>query len=140
MFVDDRAGLRSLFRRSLIGSALMALIIGGAGMVLARRMLLLFYGAAYEPAVPPLQVLAGGSIFVFCTWILHSAAIAMNLDRRLVGTTAIGLIANIALNILFIPRMGITGSAWATVIAEALIVTLLYLQVHRRLAAAGPPS
>jgi hypothetical protein len=26
------------------------------------------------------------------------------------------------------------------VIAEALIVTLLYLQVHRRLAAAGPPS
>ena len=140
MFVNDRAGLRSLFRRSLIGSALMALLIGGAGMVLARRMLLLFYGAAYEPAVPPLQVLAGGSIFVFCTWILHSAAIAMNLDRRLVGTTAIGLIANIALNILFIPRMGITGSAWATVIAEALIVTLLYLQVHRRLAAAGPPS
>ena len=138
MFVDDRTGLRSLFRRSLVGSALMALIIGGAGMVLARRMLLLFYGAAYEPAVPPLQVLAGGSIFVFCTWILHSAAIAMNLDRRLVGTTAIGLIANIALNILFIPRMGITGSAWATVIAEALIVTLLYLQVHRRLAAAGP--
>jgi O-antigen/teichoic acid export membrane protein len=103
-------------------------------------MLLLFYGAAYEPAVPPLQVLAGGSIFVFCTWILHSAAIAMNLDRRLVGTTAIGLIANIALNILFIPRLGITGSAWATVIAEALIVTLLYFQVHRRLAAAGPAS
>lgn len=140
MFIDDRTGLRSLFRRSLFGSAVMALLIGGAGMVLARPMLLLFYGAAYEAAVPPLQVLAGGSIFVFCTWILHSAAIAMNLDRRLVGTTAIGLFANIALNILFIPRMGITGAAWATVIAEALTVTLLFLQVHRRLGAAGPPS
>ena len=58
------------------------------------------------PAVPPLQVLAGGSIFVFCTWILHAAAISTNLDRRLVGTTAIGLITNIALNILFIPRLG----------------------------------
>jgi O-antigen/teichoic acid export membrane protein len=137
MFVNDRAGLRSLFRRSLLGSALMALLIGGAGMLLARPMLLLFYGPAYEAAVPPLQVLAGGSIFVFCTWILHSAAIAMNLDRRLVGTTAIGLVTNIALNIVFIPRLGITGAAWATVIAEAVTVTLLYVQVHRRLAAAG---
>jgi O-antigen/teichoic acid export membrane protein len=140
MFVDDRAGLRSLFRRSLIGSALMALLIGGGGMILARPMLLLFYGQAYEPAVPPLKVLAGGSIFVFCTWILHSAAIAANLDRRLVGTTAIGLVVNIALNIAFIPSRGITGAAWATVIAEAVTVTLLYLQVHRRLAAAGPAS
>jgi O-antigen/teichoic acid export membrane protein len=137
MFVDDPAGLRSLFRRSLLGSALAALVIGGAGVYLARPMLLLFYGAAYVAAVPPLQVLAGGSIFVFCTWILHAAAISTNLDRRLVGTTAIGLITNIALNILFIPRLGITGAAWATVIAEAVTVTLLYVQVHRRLAAAG---
>ncbi len=140
MYVNDRAALRSLFRRSLIGSALMALIIGGGGLILARPMMLLFYGQAYEAAVPPLKVLAGGSIFVFCTWILHSAAIAMNLDRRLVGTTAIGLVANIGLNIAFIPSRGITGAAWATVIAEAVTVTLLYLQVHRRLAAAGPPS
>jgi O-antigen/teichoic acid export membrane protein len=137
MFVDDPAGLRSLFRRSLLGSALAALVIGGAGVYLARPMLLLFYGAAYAAAVPPLQVLAGGSIFVFCTWILHAAAISTNLDRRLVGTTAIGLITNIALNILFIPRLGITGAAWATVIAEAVTVTLLYVQVQRRLAAAG---
>jgi hypothetical protein len=63
--------------------------------------------------------------------------VSTNLDRRLVGTTAIGLITNIALNILFIPRLGITGAAWATVIAEAVTVTLLYVQVHRRLAAAG---
>jgi Na+-driven multidrug efflux pump len=84
-------------------------------------------------------VLAGGSIFVFCTWILHSAAIAINLDRRLVATTAIGLVTNIALNIACIPRWGITGAAWATVVAEAVTVTLLFVQVHRRLQAAGPP-
>ncbi len=68
--------------------------------------MLLFYGPAYEAAVPPLQVLAGGSIFVFCTWILHSAAIAIHLDRRLVATTAIGLVTNIALNIALIPPLG----------------------------------
>jgi O-antigen/teichoic acid export membrane protein len=137
---SDPAGLRSLFRRSLLGSAAMAIVVGGAAVLLAGPMMQLFYGSAYGPAVPSLQVLAGGSIFVFCTWILHSAAIATNLDRRLVVTTAIGLITNIALNILFIPRLGITGSAWATVIAEAVTVTLLYVQVHRRLAATGPET
>jgi O-antigen/teichoic acid export membrane protein len=138
LLVADLPGLRALFRRSLLASALMALVIGGAAMLLARPLMMLFYGPAYEAAVPPLQVLAGGSLFVFCTWILHSAAIAMNLDRRLVATTAIGLITNIALNILFIPRQGITGAAWATVIAEAVTVVLLYFQVNRRLAEAQP--
>jgi len=137
MFVDDPAGLRSLFRRSLLGSALMALVIGGAGVLLARPLMLLLYGPAYEAAVPPLQVLAGGSLFVFCTWILHAAAISMHLDRRLVGTTAIGLVTNVALNIAFIPRWGISGAAWATVIAEAVTVALLFVQVQRRLRTAG---
>ncbi len=137
LFVSDPKGLRSMFQRSLLGSAAMALVVGGAAVALAHPMMMLFYGPAYEPAVPPLQVLAGGSIFVFCTWILHSAAIAINLDRRLVATTAIGLGTNIALNILFIPRQGISGAAWATVIAEAVTVTLLFVQVHRRLQIAG---
>jgi O-antigen/teichoic acid export membrane protein len=138
LFVDDPKRLHTLFQRSLLGSAAAALVIGVVAVVLARPMMLLFYGPAYEAAVPPLQVLAGGLIFVFCTWILHSAAIAIHLDRRLVGTTAIGLFANITLNILFIPSRGITGAAWATVIAEGLTVTLLYVQVHRHLTAAGP--
>jgi O-antigen/teichoic acid export membrane protein len=140
MFVDDPKGLRALFQRSLLASAATAVVVGGAAVLLARPMMLLFYGPAYEAAVPPLQVLAGGSIFVFCTWILHSAAIAINLDRRLVATTAIGLAANIALNIAFIPRWGITGAAWATVIAEAVSVTLLFVQVRRRLGTAGSPA
>jgi O-antigen/teichoic acid export membrane protein len=137
LFVDDPTRLRTWFRRSMLGSAAAALVIGGAAMWLAKPLMLLFYGPAYEAAVPPLQVLAGGVVFVFCTWILHSAAIAIHLDRRLLGTTAIGLITNIGLNIALIPPLGITGAAWATVVAEAVTVTLLYVQVERRLRAAG---
>ena len=43
-----------------------------------------------------------------------------NLDRRLLLTTAVGLGANVVLNIALIPRYGINGAAWATVLAEAL--------------------
>ena len=138
LFVSDPKGLRSMFQRSLLGSAAMALVVGGAAVVLAHPMMMLFYGPAYEPAVPPLQVLAGGSIFVYCAWIIQAAAISSNLDRRLVATTAIGLVTNVTLNILLIPRLGITGSAWATVVAEAVTATLLFVQVHRRLQTVSP--
>ena len=37
------------------------------------------------------------------------------------------------LNLVFIPRWGISGAAWATVFAEALTVALLFVQVTRRL-------
>jgi Na+-driven multidrug efflux pump len=70
---------------------------------------------------------------VFGTWILHAAAISTNLDRRLLLTTIIGLATNIVLNVAFIPRWGIAGAAWATVLAEALTVALLFVQVTRRL-------
>jgi Na+-driven multidrug efflux pump len=72
---------------------------------------------------------------VFGTWILHAGAISTNLDRRLLLTTIVGLGANVALNVAFIPRWGISGAAWATVLAEALTVALLFAQVSRRLRA-----
>ena len=50
-------------------------------------------------------------------------------------TTVIGLGSNVALNLLFIPRWGITGAASATVIAEAVTVILLIVQLRRHLAA-----
>ncbi len=140
LFVHDGDALRTLFRRSLGASAVLAIAVGGGGLLLARPMVTLLFGPGYEPAIAPLQVLAGGSLFVFCTWILHAAAISSNLDGRLVATTAVGLVTNVALNVAFIPRYGITGAAWATVVAEAVTVTLLFVQVHRRLQTAGPQA
>jgi O-antigen/teichoic acid export membrane protein len=100
----------------------------------------LLFGSAYLAAVKPLQILAGGAIFVFSTWILHAAAIATNLDRRLLLTTGVGLGSNVALNLLFIPRWGMVGAAWATVIAEAVTSALLFVQLQHQLPAAGPQA
>jgi O-antigen/teichoic acid export membrane protein len=101
--------------------------------LIASPLMLLIFGHEYGSAVAPLQILAGGALFVFTTWILHAAAISTNLDRRLLLTTVVGLSANVVLNVLLIPRWGISGAAWATVIAEALTVVLLFVQVRQRL-------
>jgi O-antigen/teichoic acid export membrane protein len=140
LFTHDRAALRPQILRALASAAGLGLLMGGLAVWLARPLMSLLFGPAYLPAVKPLQILAGGAIFVFSTWILHAAAIATNLDRRLLLTTGVGLGSNVALNLLFIPRWGMVGAAWATVIAEAVTSALLFVQLLQQLPAAGPQA
>jgi O-antigen/teichoic acid export membrane protein len=133
LFTRDRQAHRALFMRSLWSSAALGLALGIGMALIASPLMLLIFGHEYGSAVAPLQILAGGALFVFTTWILHAAAISTNLDRRLLLTTVVGLSANVVLNVLLIPRWGISGAAWATVIAEALTVVLLFVQVRQRL-------
>jgi Na+-driven multidrug efflux pump len=119
--------------RGLAASAALGLLLGGIAVWTAPSIVVILFGESYRPAAAPLRVLAGGSVLVFSTWILHAAAISINLDRRLFVTTAIGLSVNVALNILFIPAWGIRGAAWATVLAEAVTVAVLGAQVQQRL-------
>ena len=133
LFVHDRAALRTQFVRALAAAGGLGILLGAAALWLAGPIVSLLFGSSYGPSVVPLQVLSGGALFVFSTWILHAAAIATNLDRRLLVTTAVGLGSNVALNLLLIPRWGIAGAAWATVIAEAATVVLLFVQVQHRM-------
>jgi O-antigen/teichoic acid export membrane protein len=133
LFVNDRRAHRTLFVRTLAASLTLGILIGGVALLTARPILVTLFGAAYENGTAPLQILASGAVFVFATWILHAAAISTNLDRRLVSTTVIGLGTNVVLNLLFIPRWGISGAAAATVVAEIVTVALLLIQIARRL-------
>jgi O-antigen/teichoic acid export membrane protein len=132
LFVQDRVAHRRLLNRALIAALALGAALGGLVAWIAGPVLLTLFGAKYAPGIAPLQILSGGSLFVFSTWILHAGAISTNLDRRLLLTTAVGLTANVILNLVFIPRFGIRGAAWATVIAEALTVGLLFVQIERR--------
>jgi O-antigen/teichoic acid export membrane protein len=137
LFVHDRARVRGLLTRTVSLAAGMGVILGGIAMVVAAPLVRLLFGADFDAAALPLQILAGGALFVFCTWILHAAAIATNLDRRLFLTTLIGLGTNVGLNVALIPRWGMNGAAAATVVAEAVTVALLLLQLRRHLGGAA---
>jgi O-antigen/teichoic acid export membrane protein len=137
LFLQDRAAHRDLLTRALLGSISLGIVLGGIGWWGASWILPTIFGTDYAPGVAPLEILSGGALFVFATWILHAAAISIDLERRLIITTIVGLTANVALNLVFIPRWGIAGAAWATVLAEALTAAVIFAQVWRRLAVRG---
>jgi O-antigen/teichoic acid export membrane protein len=133
LFSHDRTAYRGLLTRSLAASVALGVVLGGGTALAAKPIITTLFGRDYVAAAAPLQILSGGALFVFGSWILYSAALSTNLERRLLLMTAIGLSVNVALNIVLIPRYGISGAAWATVLAEALTVVLLFVQVARRL-------
>jgi len=138
LFVNDRSAHRMMMRTALLGSVALGIVLGGCAWLLAGWGLPFVFGAEYAPGVAPLQILSAGSVFVFATWILHAGAISVNLDQRLLYTTLVGLTANVALNLMLIPRMGIAGAAWATVIAEAITAAMLFVQVQHRISDPAP--
>jgi O-antigen/teichoic acid export membrane protein len=133
LFTHDRPAHRSTLTRALLGATALAIVLGGIAALAATPIVSILFGSRYAAAAQPLQILALGAIFVFATWILHAAAISTNLDRRLLTTTIVGLSTNVGLNLVLIPRYGISGAAWATVLAEGLTVALLLGQIERRL-------
>ena len=53
------------------------------------------------------------------------AAVARNRHHRIIVVSVVGLVLNVVLNIIAIPRWGITGSAYATLISEFVALILI---------------
>jgi O-antigen/teichoic acid export membrane protein len=84
----------------------------------------LAYGAEFAAAGPILAVHIWSSIFVFLGVARGQWLVNEGLQKFYLGATAAGAVANILLNLVFIPRWGGLGAAIATVVSYALAAWL----------------
>lgn len=108
---------------------LMSLAVAIPMTFLSDTIIWLLFGAAYAEAGTVLAIHIWASVFVFLgvassRWFLAENQQWLNLQR-----TVIGAIANIALNLVLIPKYGVTGAAVALVFSQAL-ASWLYDSVH----------
>jgi len=78
------------------------------------------YGPAYAEAIPVLIVHIWACIFVFIGISSGRWLLTENLQSISMVNTFIGAVTNILLNLVFIPKFGIIGAAWASVISYAV--------------------
>lgn len=118
-------GERALYQLSLSVSAALTLPLAVGGALLAPGLIMLVYGAGFEPAAAPLALLL---VSVPLTWIrlvCQMALVSRGLQREVLAATAIGSAAAVVLDLALIPRYGMLGAAAATVAAEVLRTVLL---------------
>lgn len=91
----------------------------------------LFYGSEYAPSAGPLRILAFTLLAVFPVGMIINAIFAYNRQSELVPLWSTGLLIDIGLSLLLIPRWGITGAAWAVFITQLIINTLIWRKMKR---------
>lgn len=89
--------------------------------IFARWVIQMLYGADYAAAAPALMIMVWSSLFSHLTKIRDLWLLGENQSRLVTGFSFIGVVMNVALNALLIPRYGICGAAVATVVTQAVL-------------------
>lgn len=142
LWTGDRDGHRRLAWQGIGAAAGLAVLAAIPVWLLAQPLLTVVYtgtsGVDYGAAAPTLQILVSGLGFIFVIWILQALAISVDQERILITTTTAGALFNIVANVVLIPRYGRNGAATATLIGEALTMTLLMFRLRAVLRSSAP--
>jgi O-antigen/teichoic acid export membrane protein len=90
-----------------------------------EQVLLLLFGKEYSLSADVLVIYSFSLIFLFFSANNNKLLMIDNLQKMMVLRNMIGLGVNIVLNIVLIPKFGIIGAAFSTVLAE-LVVFISY--------------
>ncbi|HHT9119330.1 MAG TPA: flippase [Candidatus Hypogeohydataceae bacterium YC41] len=122
--VSDLA-VRSVELSSVIS---IPMIVGG--MILAGPLLTTLFGPEYLEAVAPFRLLLLSIGFIFIFGAIHNILLVCNRMKVEMWIVAAAAGLNIVLNLILIPRYGLVGAAFATVLAEGLNLLMGLLAIY----------
>jgi O-antigen/teichoic acid export membrane protein len=116
-------------------------VMGSLGMlVLADEAIVLLFGERYAASAAPARILFLALPFVLLHYVLTTLANALRLERLSALLLAGGTALNLALNLFAIPRYGLIGAAWMTVISQFFLAASLLWVTARQLASRATAS
>lgn len=121
-----RAASSTLATAAFVG---IPLVVGG--MMVAEPLMRIVFGSAYVGGSMALRILLAGIGFIFLHAVAGSTLVALGRVKLEWAIMSVGAVLNIALNVMFIPRSGIVGAAWATFASEGTILVLCAVTLRR---------
>ncbi len=115
---------RLIYKRYFKYMAIVAVPIGIGTTLLAGQIITLIFGVAYGNSAIALQILIWATVFIF----LEAAFLRLfeTSNRQMIVTkiTAVGVIENVTLDLLLIPRFSYVGTSIATAATEFTVLLL----------------
>jgi len=109
---------RTVLERTISLIFLVSIPLALGGFILGNQIMSLIFGPQYLPGALSFKILMITMIIDFPATVLSAAIFAYNRQKSLIVTSALGGGFNILLDLILIPRFGITGSAFATLFAQ----------------------
>lgn len=105
----------------------LAVIIALPTTFLADWIILFLFGRDYFAATGILQIYIWSGVGLFLGWGVNQYLLSENKVKLIFFYNLISMIINIVLNLLFIPLIGLTGAAWATLLAYFVMPLLFFI-------------
>lgn len=102
-------------------------------IVYAPECIYFLSGNAYEGSILPMQILMPTLLFIGLTNILGiQIMVPLEMEKWVLNSYIIGAIVDLIINILHIPKMGASGAAIGTLIAEIAVMIYQYSKAKTR--------
>src|SRR5579863_4805733 len=87
----------------------------------------------YPGAEPALQILALAVVFMFADNTFAATLNAIDKQNVFAFVAMVGLVINVGVNLIVIPRYGYLGASWAVVVTEAALVVVGWIVLRAQL-------
>jgi len=131
----DWSGFATVLRKLRIAVAALGVMVCVGMFATAGFLVPLFWGHRYGDTIGVLRVLALAVTPMYLGLVATFLAGSLRLETAAARVLAVSLVANVALNLLAIPRLGALGAAWCTVATETGTALWLLLLIARTLCA-----
>ena len=129
---EDRENFYLLVGKGFKYVLILALVVMAAGIPLVTDVTVIVYGGDYAKSGITLEILLYGIAFAYLVNLQQTVMISINRQNALVVIAMVGLVLNVAMNVVAIYWYGYVGAAVVTVIVEALVCVLLYAYLLTR--------
>lgn len=116
----DKEKMGKILEKTLGLGYLVSIPMVFGGVVLGGDIIRGIFGEQYTGAVLAFRILILTLSISFSSNILSNAIFANDRQKDLIKYSALGVMTNLVIGLIFIPKLGITGSAMATLLAQIL--------------------
>jgi O-antigen/teichoic acid export membrane protein len=114
----NREKVSFLMEKGMALAFMIAVPIAIGGIILSKPILSLLYGAEYVPASLSFQILLLTILIVIPGFLLGNLVLAYDKQKKMALYIGIASAGNVLLNYLLIPKYGIAGAAFTTLLVQ----------------------
>jgi O-antigen/teichoic acid export membrane protein len=127
---DDHARLRYAIEGLGEGAVIAGVLVVLVTVRAAEPVMATIGGAAFRPSGAVLRIQVGALLFVALYQIWTVSLVALDRQRELIITNALGLVGLVVFTTVLVPPFGAQGGAAASVLGDALLACLIYWRLH----------
>ncbi len=110
---------RRQLARGIVG---LVAVLGVGALLLIRPVLDLLNRPVYAGEVDVFTIMVGSVVALCLSYLPHYALFVRRRDREIIGIGVLALVVALVANSVLVPRLGIPGAAWSTLVAMVVLL------------------